>query len=568
VSNSDWLKRIILTLLLFPVAASAADRVGDFSLLDQDGYFHNMRWYNDHVAVAFLVQANDSDATAAAVAAYDALKSKYDAQGIEFMMINPMGRLNRDQVAARLEGYGVDMPVLMDDARVISKLLGIERTGEVLLFNPATFTVDYRGPVSQAEQAMQELLAGESVSNPVVATNGPAVTYPESLQTVSYEKDIAPVIAENCAECHREGGIAPFAMNSHAMVQGWSPMIREVLMTKRMPPAQIDSHVGDFVNDMLISDAEMQKILYWIEAGSPNDSAADPLAQLTWPESKWAFGEPDYIVKIPPQSIPATGVLDYRYITVPIETTEDRWVRASQYIAGDRTVLHHTLNSLVEPGQEQRGGFLGGGNPDQANIAAYVPGGEPQREPPNTGGLLKAGSKLNLQLHYTTNGRETVDAGEIGLWFYPEDQVPTERMSGACACIFTQEWTNIPPHAKAFEQTRSITLTKEAELHSMLSHMHFRGKYMRFYADYPDGSREELLNIADYDYAWQLGYQLRNPKLMPAGTVLTAVGAFDNSAQNPMNPDPDRSVPWGQQSWDEMFFGSFRWKYTDQGGDD
>lgn len=568
MSNSDWLKRIILTLLLFPVAASAADRVGDFSLLDQDGYFHNMRWYNDHVAVAFLVQANDSDATAAAVAAYDALKSKYDAQGIEFMMINPMGRLNRDQVAARLEGYGVDMPVLMDDARVISKLLGIERTGEVLLFNPATFTVDYRGPVSQAEQAMQELLAGESVSNPVVATNGPAVTYPESLQTVSYEKDIAPVIAENCAECHREGGIAPFAMNSHAMVQGWSPMIREVLMTKRMPPAQIDSHVGDFVNDMLISDAEMQKILYWIEAGSPNDSAADPLAQLTWPESKWAFGEPDYIVKIPPQSIPATGVLDYRYITVPIETTEDRWVRASQYIAGDRTVLHHTLNSLVEPGQEQRGGFLGGGNPDQANIAAYVPGGEPQREPPNTGGLLKAGSKLNLQLHYTTNGRETVDAGEIGLWFYPEDQVPTERMSGACACIFTQEWTNIPPHAKAFEQTRSITLTKEAELHSMLSHMHFRGKYMRFYADYPDGSREELLNIADYDYAWQLGYQLRNPKLMPAGTVLTAVGAFDNSAQNPMNPDPDRSVPWGQQSWDEMFFGSFRWKYTDQGGDD
>jgi mono/diheme cytochrome c family protein len=519
--------------------------VGDFSLLDQDGYFHNMRWYNDHVAVAFLVQANDSDATTAAVPAYDALKSKYDAQGIEFMMINPMGRLNREQVAARLEDYGVDMPVLMDDARVISKLLGIERTGEVLLFNPATFAVDYRGPVSEAEQAMQQLLAGESVSNPVVATTGPMVTYPESVQTVSYEKDVAPVIAENCAECHREGGIAPFAMNSHAMVQGWSPMIREVLMTKRMPPAQIDSHVGDFINDMLISDTEMQKILYWIEAGSPNDSAADPLAQLSWPESKWAFGEPDYIIKVPPQSIPATGVLDYRYITVPIATTEDRWVRASQYIAGDRTVLHHTLNSIVEPGQEQRGGFLGGGNPDQANIAAYVPGGEPQREPPNTGGLLKAGSSLNLQLHYTTNGRETVDAGEIGLWFYPKDQVPTERMSGACACIFTPEWTNIPPHARAFEQTQSITLTKEAE-----------------------GSREELLNIADYDYAWQLGYQLRAPKLMPAGTVLTAVGAFDNSAQNPMNPDPDRSVPWGQQSWDEMFFGSFRWKYTDQGGDD
>lgn len=568
MSKLTWLKTIISALLLLPVIASAADRVGDFSLLDQDGYFHNMRWYNDHVAVAFLVQANDSAATTAAVPAYNALKSNYDAQGIEFMMINPMGRLNRDDVAAKVADYGVDMPVLMDDARVISKLLGIEKTGEVLLFNPATFTVDYRGPVSQAEDAIREILAGEAVSNPVVATNGTAVTYPESVQTVSYEKDIAPVIAENCAECHREGGIAPFAMNSHAMVQGWSPMIREVLMTKRMPPAQIDAHIGDFVNDMLISDAEMQKILYWIEAGSPNDGATDPLAQLTWPESKWAFGKPDYIIKVPSQSIPATGVLDYRYVTVPIDIEEDRWVRASQYIAGDRTVLHHTLNSIVEPGQQQRAGFLGGGNPDQANIAAYVPGGEPQMEPPNTGGLLKAGSKLNLQLHYTTSGRETVDAGEIGLWFYPKDQIPQERMSGACACIFTQNWTNIPPHSKSFEQTQSITLTREAELHSMLSHMHFRGKYMRFYANYPDGSREELLNIADYDYAWQLGYQLREPKLMPAGTVLTAVGAFDNSAQNPMNPDPERSVPWGQQSWDEMFFGSFRWKYTDQGGGD
>ena len=564
----SWLKTIVLAVLLLPAVTSAADRVGDFSLLDQDGYFHNMRWYNDHAAVAFLVQANDSADIAAAVAAFDTLMSKYDEQGIEFMMINPMGRLNRDDVAAKLDEYGVEMPVLMDDARVISKLLGIDKTGEVLLYNPATFTVDYRGPVSQAEAAIQEILAGEAVSNPVVATSGSAVTYPESQQLVSYEKDIAPVIAENCAECHREGGIAPFAMNSHAMVQGWSPMIREVLMTKRMPPAQIDGHVGDFINDMLISDAEMQNILYWIEAGSPNDSATDPLAQLTWPESKWAFGEPDYIIKVPPQSIPASGVLDYRYVTVPIDTKEDKWVRASQYIAGDRTVLHHTLNAIVEPGDQQRSGFLGGGNPDQANIAAYVPGGEPQMEPPNTGGLLKAGSKLNLQLHYTTSGRETVDAGEIGLWFYPDDQVPEERMSGACACIFTPGWTNIPPHAKAFEQTQSITLAREAELHSMLSHMHFRGKYMRFYADYPDGTREELLNIADYDYAWQLGYQLREPKLMPAGTVLTAVGAFDNSAQNPMNPDPDRSVPWGQQSWDEMFFGSFRWKYTGQGGGD
>jgi hypothetical protein len=252
---------------------------------------------------------------------------------------------------------------------------------------------------------------------------------------------------------------------------------------------------------------------------------------------------------------------------VPIEIEKDRWVRGSQYVAGDRTVLHHTLNSLVEPGPRQRRGFLGGGNADQANISAYIPGATPKLEPPNTGGLLKAGSTLNLQLHYTTTGKETEDASEIGLWFYPEGVVPEERMSGQCACIFTPTWTNITPNDPEFIQQTSVTLAKDANMMSFLPHMHFRGKYMRFYADYPDGTHEELINIAKYNYNWQLSYTYKEPKFMPAGTKLTAVGAFDNSAQNPANPDPSRSVPWGQQSWDEMFFGAMSWKWVDQGGD-
>ena len=571
MSNSTLFRSVLLAALAIPAFASAADRVGDFSLLDQDGYFHNMSWYDDHAAIALLVQANDSADTAAAVPAFAALQAKYADAGIEFMMINPMGLNNRDAVKAKLADYGVSIPVLMDDSRVVSEAMGIDKTGEVFLFNPKSFMVDFRGPVSAAETAITEILAGKKVSSPMVATTGSPVSYPvaemHAKNVPSYEKDIAPIIAENCAKCHRQGGIAPFAMDSHAMVQGWSPMIREVLMTKRMPPGQLDGHVGEFINDMLISNEQIQQIVHWVEAGAPKDGTTDPLAQLTWPDSKWAFGEPDYIIKVPPQSIPATGVLDYRHVSVPIDIPEDRWVRGSQYVAGDRTVLHHTLNSLVEPGASRRGGFLGGGNPDQANISAYIPGAEPQLEPPNTGGLLKAGSILNLQLHYTTNGKETVDASEIGLWFYPEGVVPKERMSGACACIFTPTWTNIPPNDPNFEQRESITIAKDAYIHSMLPHMHFRGKYMRFYADYPDGTQEELINIANYNYNWQLAYTYKEPKFVPAGTKITAVGAFDNSAQNPANPDPERSVPWGQQSWDEMFFGAVNWKYADQGSD-
>lgn len=572
MKTASLLKSSLLAALLVPGIAGAADRVGDFSLLDQDGYFHNMAWYNNHSAIALLVQANDSAASAAAVPAYLALRDRFEEQGIEFMMINPMGRNNRDAVAAKLADWGVsDVPVLMDDARMISRDLGIERTGEVLLFDPDSFTVIYRGSVEAAAQAMEDVVAGRAVSNPLVATNGAAVTYPEAealvSKQVSYVNDVAPIIAENCASCHREGGIAPFAMDSHAMVQGWSPMIREVIMTKRMPPGQLDGHVGEFINDMLLEDSEVQTLLAWIEEGSPKDGNSDPLGELTWPTSKWAFGEPDYIIKVPPQEIPATGVLDYIHVSVPIDIPEDKWLRGSQYVAGDRTVLHHTLNSLVEPGASRRGGFLGGGNPNQANITAYIPGAQPRLNPPNTGGLLKAGSTLNLQLHYTTNGKETTDASEIGLWFYPDGEVPEKRMSGQCACIFTPTWTNIPPGDPNFEQQASVTLRQDAYMHSFTPHMHFRGKYMRWTANYPDGSQEELINVANYNYNWQLAYTYKEPKFIPAGTVITAVGAFDNSAQNPSNPDPERSVPWGQQSWDEMFFGAMSWQNADSGED-
>ena len=287
---------------------------------------------------------------------------------------------------------------------------------------------------------MQELIAGKAVSTTVVAVMGDPVNYPMLQQhqqsPISYADEIAPIITENCAECHRDGGIAPFAMDSHTMIQGWSPMIREVLMTKRMPPGQIDSHVGEFINSRLLSEAEVQKVIHWIEAGASNNDDNDPLTKLVWPESKWAFGEPDQIIPVPEQHVPATGVLDYRYIDVPIDLGgRDRWLRASQYLPGDRTVLHHTVNNLFGPGQTERIGRNRSDGPDQAKISGYTPGKVARMDPANTGGLLKDGSILKLNIHYTTTGKETVDRGEIGLWFYPEGEVPMERMSSRCACI-------------------------------------------------------------------------------------------------------------------------------------
>ena len=419
------------------------------------------------------------------------------------------------------------------------------------------------------------MLAGREVKKAKVRARGAAVKYVAAAdrshrkRTISYSKDVAPILAENCARCHREGGIAPFAMNSHAIIKGFAPMIREVVLTKRMPPGQIDPHVGDFKETFTLTPREQQTLIHWIEAGAAEGrrcGSADA-AEVAGDQVGVRRAGPGHQDSARRKCRrPACSTT--RYIKVPIEGLDrDRWVRASQYIAGDRTVLHHTLNSLIPPDapKDQRIDF-GRVDPNAARITAYIPGAQPQLEPPNTGGLLKKGSTLALQLHYTTNGKATVDASEIGLWFYKDNEVPTERMIPDCACIFTQGWDPIPPFDPDHEMRQTITIKKDAHLYSMLPHMHFRGKRMRFYAEYPDGRKEELLNIAKYNYNWQLDYELKEPKFMPAGTKVTAVAAFDNSTQNKANPDPARKVPWGQQSWDEMFFGAVTYKFVDQGG--
>lgn len=557
-------RSIFALLLMTGGAVLAQDRVGDFSLLDQYGNHHNMKWYDDHAAIALLVQANGSQATRQALPEYLALEEKYAGQGIRFFMINPMGRLDRDAVARELAQTGSDIPVLMDDTQQIAKALGIVRTGEVLLFDPSSFRVVFRGPVGNAfELALTAMINGQEIATPVVAMSGSDVSYASHGQ-VSYERDIAPILAENCAACHREGGIAPFALNSHAMAQGWSPMIREVLMTRRMPPGQIDRHVHEFENGRYLEIEEYQKIFAWIDAGSPRDGARDPLAELTWPETKWTvpYGEPDLVVKVPAQEIPASGVLDYVNLTVPIEgMLKDRWIRASEFSPGDPTVVHHSTARVVP--SRAAGNDAGEGamrNSDIALISRYVPGQEARIEGDNTGGLLPRDSSLYVTLHYTTTGKETVDESEYAIWFYPEGEIPRERMVSTLVGRFANDWTAIPPHEKNFEMSNSFEVKDDINILAYHPHMHFRGKDLRMFADYPDGTREELINIPYYSYLWQLTYRLSEPKFVPAGTVITSVGHFDNSAQNPFNPDPSVTVPWGEMSWDEMFFGEFVYK--------
>lgn len=530
------LSLFLIASLLFASSWAVAQRTGDFSLVDQQGVFHQMSYYNDYDFVVLIAQGTgDNRVLLDETSPY--VQELYAKNKVTIFLVNPTSTKIPNPV----------FPTLIDDNQLVSNALGFEYYGDTVFLNPKTLTVNTR-----------------------VVGNGRPISY--NINTdVSYAVDVAPVLAENCATCHRAGGIAPFALDSAAMAKAWSPMIREVLMTKRMPPGQLDpKHLGEFTNGRVLDPTDINNVVQWVNNGANLDGSVDILAELTWPENEWVLGEPDLIIELPPQEIPATGMIPYRYLSVTLDNhTEDRWIRASQYLPGDRTVLHHTLHTITAPGDQRSGNLLGavgeeGAVSDAPQITAYVPGGSPEIAPENSGSLLKAGSKIDFQLHYTTNGKESIDVSRIGVWFYPEGYVPEKRMSGACACIFPPEWVNIPPNDPEYHMEQRITIPKDANIYSFLPHMHFRGKSMKFTAEYPDGTSKELINIANYNYAWQLSYAPVTPIFVPGGTVIRVDGVFDNSAQNPANPDHNRSVPWGQMSEDEMFFGVTNWQYINQ----
>jgi hypothetical protein len=611
------------TAILASIASAvfAGERIGDFALIDNQGSQHHMAWYDDQNAIVILPQAVGATDTSA-LSALQELRESYADQGVVFFLMNPGIETDREAVSLDLVSLGVELPVLMDDAQLVTEALGITRLDEAVVYNPKSFELVYRGSAgAELETALQRTLEGSDDSLVTIATGGDEIKYTGAGadQVPSYVSDVAPIIKENCANCHREGGIAPFAMDSKLALRGWSPMIREVVMTKRMPPGQIDVKVSHKMkNQMNLSDTEMQTLVRWVNAGSPVDGGEiDPLVGIEWPDTKWVIGEelgePDLIVKIPPQAVPATGVVDYRDIPIDLNLTEDRWVRGSEVSPDKSEVLHHIITTVIPPEgaadpqalfvnainslPEERaqairaevfaalaagnpppidkifqenpdidlGGLLGGSDPDMGSIAGYAPGNSYNLAEEGVGGLLKAGTNLNLQLHYTTSGKEVSDESEIAIWFYPEGEVPEQRMGGGVGNSFS---IAIPPGEKDHEMRLVTHVKEDAEIYSLMPHMHFRGKRMKFVAKYPDGSQELLLSVPDYDFNWQLAHELAEPYRVPAGTEIIATGAFDNSAQNPANPDPTIEINWGEQSWEEMFMGFYSWKNTDQGGGD
>lgn len=548
--------RLFLTALLFPLIATAQlPRVGDFALLDHRGAFHQMSRLSNKQAIVLITQSNACARTPAIVQRINALHEN-KAEDFAFALLNSTPQDDRAAVIQATQSLRPEIPVLMDTAQSIAESLGANQAGEAFVLNPENSQVLWRGAAASAdlERALAAIESGQSLpaSSTVAGTrtgieSDCAIVYSakdrHELEGISYAADVVPILERRCVSCHNEGGIAPWAMSGHQMVQGWSPMIRETILTRRMPPGQVDMEVGQLKGVNELTAAEQQILLHWIAMGSPMDaSEADPLSTLSVANPQWPLGEPDHILTIEPQTIPATGLLDYFYATVVNELGEDKWIRQIDFNPGNRAVVHHAAAYLIDKGSTDPRG--------RSYLLGWTPGRTPVEFPDNSGQLLPASKDVLLELHYTTVGYETTDQTQIGLYFWDEPPENVMRDEPIVNAMF-----RIPPYEANYQTQASRVFENDILLYALTPHMHYRGKDMRYTAIYPDGTSEMLLSVPNYQFAWQYVYDLAEPKALPAGTRIVVSGSFDNSAQNPFNPDPSLEVRFGEQTYDEMFIG-------------
>jgi hypothetical protein len=386
---------------------------------------------------------------------------------------------------------------------------------------------------------------------------------------VTFTRDVAPILEKNCQGCHRPGEAAPFSLLTYQQARPWAKAMKEAVRLKKMPPWFADPHYGKFSNDRSLAPKDVDIIAAWADAGAPEGDPKDLPAPLSFVEG-WSIPKPDVVFQ-PPQAfeIPASGTIEYQKIIVPSGFTEDKWVQFAEARPGDRARIHHMILYVREPGSHwlkdaKPGVFFIAPKPaadENVDTAAlpsdflvgYAPGQPPEIMPPGQAKLIKAGSDLVLEIHYTTNGAAATDHGsKFGLVF--ARVAPKERVLTLSA---TNGTFKIPPGDPNYKVDSEFQLGTTVKLAGLHPHMHGRGKDFEYRIVYPNGETQTLLRVPRYNWHWQLWYNLAEPIVLPKGAKIECTAHFDNSPNNPDNADPTKEVSWGDQSWDEMMVGFF-----------
>jgi len=492
------------------------------------------------------------------------LERRFGGEGVQFVGVNVGADDSVVDAAAQALDHGIAFPFVRDWRHSTARACGATRAGEAVLLDGG-LRLRYRGrvdgrlrvggegpPTARADlaEAIAELLAGGEVSVPETRAEGCLISPPPAPRGgVDYARDVAPILARRCVECHREEGDAPFPLADYHAAADHAAMIGEVVELGRMPPWHASAAHGRFENDRRLPAAERRALLDWAAAGAP----AGDLASATAPDGparapEWRIGAPDLVLATPTEMrLPAAGVVPYQYTVLPFVFAADTWVEAVEIRPRNRRAMHHCNLAHVR---------LGDPFTPENFVTGHVPGGDPLVLDAGTALRIPGGSLLGLQIHYVTTGREETDRIEVALRF-PRDRV-LRRLRHLQV---TDLRFAIPPGAPSHPVRASRTLEHDAIGIGMYAHMHLRGRDMRFTAiapgDGPEpGARETLLLIPTFDFDWQASYRWpAGARRFAAGTRIECLAHFDNSPFNPWNPDPAATVRFGLQTEQEMMYG-------------
>jgi hypothetical protein len=377
----------------------------------------------------------------------------------------------------------------------------------------------------------------------------------------TFHKDVLPILQARCQSCHRPGEAAPFPLLSYVQARPWAKAMREAVVLRKMPPWFADPSAGHFRNDRRLSQGEIDTLVAWADAGAPEGNSADapPPAKFT---DGWTIGKPDAVLEMPQAfDVPPNGLIDYQWILIRTGFTGDKWIQAFECRPGERAVVHHIGAFWRRPGSPWMADAKPGvpiAKPTSAPengasdglVGDYVPGMPGLAFPPGYAMLLPAGADIMLQVHYTPNGKPARDISRVGFVF--ASQPPQHRVVNVGV---TNMRFRIPPKDPSYRVDAQLTLGTEAQLLVLNPHMHVRGKAFEIRAVREGAEPEMLLRVPRYDFNWQLNYIPTDPLRFPAGTRVEATAWYDNSPNNPYNPDPQKEVGFGAQTSDEMMVG-------------
>jgi len=554
--------------ILKPSDVGVGRMVADTEFVDLSGKTHRLSELNTHKGVVLVMTSATCPVSKRYVPSLAKLEKELDANDIALLLVNPIASEKLDDIKAQLADLAIAAPYVHDKDKSLTAALQARTTTEVFLLD-ATRTLVYRGALDDQygvhynldaprhhylADAVSALLKGETPRIAATAAPGCELDLEGAAQSVSpvtYHRDVARILQQNCVKCHRDGGIAPFALDEPGEVKDRAKAIKRVISEGTMPPwfaaGTKENETNPWANDCSLASRDRADLIAWIESrDKPLGNASEAPAKRAYSE-EWAIGKPDLIVPLSrAYDIKADGFMPYQFDVAETHLTEDRWVTAYEVLPSARDVVHHVIIRVHEKGADAKDREEGTGG----YWAVYVPGNGSHIYPEGFARKIPAGARVSFQIHYTPSGKATKERLRLGLVFAttpPLYEVKTVAVANPKLAI--------PPGAAQHLETRAQRVPFDMPVTSFMAHMHVRGKAFKYEVTYPDGKSETLLDIPKYDFNWQLRYDLKQPKLIPRGSTLNITAIYDNSPANKANPDPSKLVKWGPQTIDEMMIG-------------